>query len=123
MTRLLIFICMLFFSLTAEARVFFLSGTEDVPLMDELKESDPETQSLFSAPSGRILSTTASGKTDWRRVMNYYNQSLPNLGWKAIGTPAHKKMIGFKRGSEKLTITLLKFRNNIVFVRFDLVQS
>lgn len=102
----------------------FVPGTEDVPLMSELKECNKETQALFSAPEGRIASVVMSGKAQWKHVVNFYESSLKNLGWELLKTPSSKKVLAFKRnGKEKLTITFIKDTNNILFLRFDFVEG
>ncbi len=90
--------------------------------MGPLKECDPETQSLFSSPEGRIVSVVARGKVTWQILMHFYEQSLKNLGWKSIPSPSCKKDLVFQREKETLTIAQIKDRNGILFVRFDYVE-
>jgi hypothetical protein len=108
---------------TSSLALTFVSGTEDIPLMETLKECDPETQSLFSSPEGRIISVVARGKVTWHTLTHLYEQSLKNLGWKNEPPASCRKALVFQRDKETLTITQIKDRNGILFVRFDYVEG
>ena len=102
----------------------FVSGTEDIPMMEGFAECDPETQGLFSAPEGRIVSVVARGKSSWDKVLTFYDTSLKNLGWSCPKTLSAKKSMVFNRnGKEKLTISFIKESNGILFIRFDFVEG
>lgn len=58
----------------------FLSGTEDVPLMDGIVLSDEETFS-FDTENGRIYISKGISKNDSTKVLSFYRQTLPQLGW------------------------------------------
>lgn len=101
----------------------FIPGTDDIPQMFELSPCDDEMQGLFSAPEGRIVSLVLKGKTDWVRVSTFYEHSLKNLGWEIVFASSSQKYIEFKRNAEKLTLSTVKNRNGILFVRFDYVEG
>jgi hypothetical protein len=123
--RPITFLALLLFMVvsTASPAVTFISGTEDIPLMAPLKECDPKTQSLFSSPEGRIISLVARGKVAWHTLTHFYEPSLRNLGWKSLPSGSFRKELVFQREKETLTITQIKDRNGILFVRFDYVEG
>lgn len=63
----------------------FVPGTEDVPLMKELKPVDG-TDLVFDKPEGRIIEASARGKVARATVRGFYTSTLPQLGWKAAAT-------------------------------------
>lgn len=101
----------------AQAGTKFISGTEDIPLMPRLQESDASAQATFAAPQGKILSTILHGSVTPEEIFAYYDGTLPNLGWRKQATGK------YKREGETLTITLKKYRNRVAFVEFSLVNS
>lgn len=101
----------------------FVPGTEDIPLMEELTPCGNEVQGLFSTPEGRIVSLVVSGKTSWSYVSNFYEQSLKNLGWEKVQVCSSHNILEFKRHLEKLTLTEIKNRNGILFLRVDYVEN
>ena len=69
-----------------------------------------------------VLGTNERVRFQTDRFFSYY-QSLKNLGWRCLKHKPNQQILTFIREKEKLTITLLKSRNNISFVRFDLVEN
>jgi len=63
----------------------FVSGTEDVPLMTGLAII-PGSALVFDKPEGRIVEAQAHGVLARAKVEAFYDASLPQLGWKKIGT-------------------------------------
>lgn len=63
----------------------FVSGTEDVPLMTGLAII-PGSALVFDKPEGRIVEAQAHGGLARAKVEAFYDASLPQLGWKKIGT-------------------------------------
>jgi hypothetical protein len=122
MTFRLLALCLCFINGISNATPF-LPDTDDVPLMADLSPCNDDTQGLFSAPVGRIVSLVVSGKTSWNYVSNFYEQSLRNLGWQPALVSTSKNVLEFSRGTEKLTITEIKNRNGILFLRFDYVEG
>ena len=60
----------------------FMSGFEDLPLMDGLKQAE-DTAVSFDTPAGRIIEAYAqSNEIGKRKIVDFYNKTLPQLGWK-----------------------------------------
>lgn len=90
--------------LPAGAVTRFLTGSEDVPLMEGLAEI-PDTRIIFDTPGGRIVDVDTKGTVSADDVADFYRESLPALGWKpdqAAGGSAYT----FRRASEILVITV-----------------
>lgn len=85
----------------AETR--FLSGLNDVPLMDGLVELR-ERQTLFDAPGGRIVDLYAEGAVPAARIIAFYAQSLPQLGW-SVAPAGGKGPLRLTRDGESLVIS------------------
>tara|TARA_R110002050_G_scaffold57442_1_gene129483 strand:- start:47385 stop:47747 length:363 start_codon:yes stop_codon:yes gene_type:complete len=112
-----ILIILLVGSFGAGAETKFISGTEDIPLMPRLQESDTSAQATFASPQGKILSTVMHGTVSPNEIFAYYDGTLPNLGWQ-------KKDQGkYLREGETLTVKIKKYRNMISFVEFSLVSG
>lgn len=58
----------------------FLIGTEDVPFMQELALLPDETFD-FDTENGRIYFTKATTSIGSKKVLDFYRQTLPQLGW------------------------------------------
>ena len=75
----------------------FLPGFEDIPLMTGLKPQK-NRDFIFDTPSGRIIEETAFGNSSRAQVTQFYDSTLPELGWKKIGSRI------FERDGERLNI-------------------
>jgi hypothetical protein len=64
----------------------FVAGTEDVPLMPGLVAQAGAV--VFDKPEGRIVEAEARGKLDRAKVREFYNATLPQLGWSVLGPNA-----------------------------------
>lgn len=115
----------LWFSLSvaiAESKLDFVTGTEDVPLMQGLIPLQGDGLQ-FSAPEGRLIDSyavagEAQGKTlDWASVVAFYEEALPGLGWQksevrggvkeggnAKGKASGKESLTYIRDNEQITI-------------------
>ena len=62
----------------------FLSVIEDIPLMPGLVE-DESRAVVFDATQGRLAETFARGKAEAKAVRDFYDETLPALGWRAEG--------------------------------------
>ena len=60
----------------------FLAGVEDVPLVPGMKVVS-DTVVAFDAAAGRIVEAYAIGPVTRQVVLDFYGQSLPQLGWTA----------------------------------------
>ena len=58
----------------------FLSGFEDLPLMAGLTQV-VGNGILFDTPQGRIVQASAVGTVSKSSVMQFYAETLPQLGW------------------------------------------
>jgi hypothetical protein len=58
----------------------FVPGIDDLPLMPGLvAEADAL---VFDKPDGRIVQATARGGLESRAVRDFYDSTLPQLGWR-----------------------------------------
>jgi hypothetical protein len=95
----------------------FLKAIADMPLMDGLTEQAEPV--VFESDRGRIIRTSAEGKTDGSAVWKYYVETLPALGWAREGDTGK-----FRRGSEQLTVEVLRMAGDgraPTIVNFELV--
>ncbi len=90
----------------------FVAGVEDLPLMPGLAEVR-DAGVVFDKPGGRIVESYAEGAVSRTEVIGFYRQTLPQLGWHALGDTA------FRREGERLEIVLLGGDGDLV-VRFTL---
>ena len=91
---------LLLFMVGATAQGLFLSAIDDLPLMDGLNEVEGGAM-VFDSPSGRIVEALSMGKVTRQRVIRFYSETLPQLGWLET-TPGH-----FAREDEVLKIEFL----------------
>lgn len=59
----------------------FFERLDDVPIMPALQPVD-QAGIEFDAPSGRIVETYAIGAVERRAVLDFYRDTLPQLGWR-----------------------------------------
>ena len=90
----------------------FVSQVEDLPLMPGLTEVS-EAGVVFDSPSGRIVEAYAEGTVSRAAVLNFYKETLPQLGWNRRGEAA------FDREGEVLTLDFTG-RQSALVVRFTL---
>ena len=71
--------------------VDYLSAVDDLPLTQGLTEQKDKT-TVFDAPVGKIVTAYATGNVKADDVINFYDSTLPQLGWEktASGT-YHRK--------------------------------
>jgi hypothetical protein len=80
----------------------YVPGTEDVPLMPGLAADDASSV-IFDKPQGRIVEAAARGAVTRHAVMAFYEESLPQLGWRrTIQKSATTK--SFERDGERLSL-------------------
>jgi|DEB0MinimDraft_10_1074344.scaffolds.fasta_scaffold195799_1 hypothetical protein len=58
----------------------FVYGFEDLPLMDALTQVAGSSV-LFDTPQGRIVQASATGQVERQTVLEFYRDTLPQLGW------------------------------------------
>jgi len=59
----------------------FVSGLGDVPVMPGLAPAEEEPL-VFDKPGGRIAQSVMAGRVERKAVLAFYNQTMPQLGWK-----------------------------------------
>ncbi|CAO3416278.1 hypothetical protein [Azospirillum endophyticum] len=59
----------------------FVPGTADVPVMPGLASAESEPL-VFDKPGGRIVQAVLSGQVPRQAVLAFYDQTLPQLGWR-----------------------------------------
>ena len=97
----------------------FLTGTEDVPLMSALTLLDDETFD-FDTEDGRLYFSKATTSIDSEKVLKFYRETLPQLGWK------EDEFKNFVREDDVLRISTTKKQNidgKITIVVFELVTK
>ncbi|MHA1600131.1 MAG: hypothetical protein ACTSW2_04835 [Alphaproteobacteria bacterium] len=90
----------------------FVAGVEDLPLMPGLAEVR-DAGVVFDKPGGRIVEAYAEGSVGRSEVIGFYQQTLPQLGWRALGDTT------YQREGERLEIVILGGDGDLV-VRFTL---
>lgn len=70
------------FGMAPAAADDFFGMLEDVPVMAGLNPVE-DAGIAFDAPSGRIVEAYAIGEVSRQAVRNFYNETLPQLGWQA----------------------------------------
>ncbi len=75
----------------------FFAGLEDLPLMAGLDEV-ADLGLIYDKPEGRIVEAYARGPVAQARVIEFYAETLPQLGWAA------QSKSQYSRESEILTI-------------------
>lgn len=69
--------------LPVRAADVFVSGFEDLPLMTGLTQVIGNSI-LFDTPQGRIVQASAVGTVSQSSVMQFYAETLPQLGWAQV---------------------------------------
>ncbi len=77
----------------------FVAGIADLPLMPGLYLVDEETI-IFEKPTGRLISTIARGDRTRKAFWQFYEDTLPQLGWRSIERGS------FVRDGESLNISV-----------------
>tara|TARA_B100001057_G_scaffold117921_1_gene116496 strand:- start:16396 stop:16773 length:378 start_codon:yes stop_codon:yes gene_type:complete len=90
----------------------FLTGFSDLPIMPGMQEL-PDANISFDTASGRIVEAFAKTEQNAGKILSFYKNVLPQLGWKA------KKNTVFVRDTEILILDLRKDRDSVI-VQFSL---
>jgi hypothetical protein len=107
-------------ALAADRPGHFLSGFEDLPLMDGLTEQ-ADSGVVFDKPDGRIIERYASGPLTAESVKAFYAATLPQLGWQAK-PDKRANHLAFEREGESLDIEFKKVDSELV-VRFSVMPG
>jgi len=90
----------------------FVSGIEDLPLMQGLEEA--EGGMVFDSPAGRIVEAVAVGAVSREDVLDFYDETLLQLGWTPDGNGV------FRREGEVLRVEFPGAEGERTIVRFAL---
>ena len=93
----------------------FVSGIADLPLMPGLEEIDGSAM-VFSKPQGRIIEVMASGAVTSDAVRAFYDQTLPQLGWR------RERAGGWLRENELLRFDVRDNKSGLV-IQFSLTPQ
>ncbi len=67
----------------------FVSTIEDLPLMPGLIEEAGGM--VFDSSGGRIVEAFATGEVSEGAVRDFYGETLPQLGWRPLGSGAYRR--------------------------------
>ncbi len=81
----------------AQEAGLFIKDIEDLPLMPGLVE-DAGSGMSFDTAQGRIVEAFATGPVSEGGVLDFYDKTLPQLGWRRLGSGV------FQRESEVLKL-------------------
>jgi hypothetical protein len=90
----------------------FVPGIEDLPLMGELHAIEG-SGFAFDTAAGRLVEAYAGGSVSQDDVDEFYNETLPQLGWEAEGDRL------WRREGETLTIEFVDGVDPVT-IRFQL---
>ena len=77
------------FPSVAQEAAGFVSTIEDLPLMPGLTEE--EGGMVFDSARGRIVDAYATGPVSEAAVKEFYDDTLPQLGWRPLGQGAFRR--------------------------------
>lgn len=83
----------------------FAQGSEDIPLLVGMEKISGDSLG-FDSNSGSIISSSYEVKADFKKVRNFYLETLPQMGWKLVQNG--EKSAVFKRDKEKLEIEFIQ---------------
>ena len=90
----------------------FLTGFSDLPIMPGMQEL-PDANISFDTASGRIVEAFTKTEQTVERILSFYKDVLPQLGWRV------EKDTMFVRDTEILIIDLRKDGDSVI-VQFSL---
>ena len=97
----------------------FVSVVDDLPLMDGLNEGAEGVE--FTTPQGRLVEATATGTVSAKAVLDFYAETLPQLGWTAAKIKGANKA-RFVREGETLDLSTSR-KAGTLSVRFSLAPT
>jgi hypothetical protein len=77
-------------SLCSARATVFISGLEDLPLINGLEER-LESSVIFDSPQGRVVEVIASGVMQQEIVSDFYQNTLPQLGWTKLNEDRYQR--------------------------------
>ena len=94
----------------------FIAGIEDLPVMPGLAEI-ADAGLIFDKPSGRIVEAYAQGEVGEQAVLDFYQETLPQLGW--LSQAGNR----YAREGEELTLQVRASETGGVVVMFRLAPK
>ena len=76
--------------LTAQEKIKFVPGTQDIPLMDGLTPV-PDGVLYFDSILGSIVETSLISQLPPATILAYYDEHLPTLGWVKINSGQYQR--------------------------------
>lgn len=102
--------------LAAQEGKEFIAGIEDLPVMPGLAEI-ADAGLIFDKPSGRIVEAYAQGEVGEQAVLDFYQETLPQLGWLSQADNR------YAREGEELTLQVRASETGGVVVMFRLAPK
>ncbi len=87
----------------------FINGLEDIPLFKNMEYVE-DSLVLFDKVDGRYVSTEIIGNYNYKDVISFYRNILPNLGWKETSS------LTFERAKEILELKTTVYNDKISIV-------
>lgn len=86
----------------------FVPGFEDIPLAPGLT-AVPDAAMSFDSAGGRIVESVATGRVDAGSVADFYDRTLPQLGWQQADAGTYRRegeelVIEIARSGDALTV-------------------
>ncbi|GAB5389588.1 MAG: hypothetical protein Alpg2KO_25560 [Alphaproteobacteria bacterium] len=100
-------------ALAQSGQADFVPGLDDVPLMTALSQQGGYDL-VFDKPEGRIVESVVTGDVQALSVKAFYDQNLPQLGWKSAGQDR------WLREGEVLQLQYFSTETQTLGVRFTL---
>jgi hypothetical protein len=94
----------------------FLAGIEDVPVPPGFTEN-PTASMVFDSPTGRIIEAEAAGSLPREKVIAFYTDTLPQLGWTRISDAEYRS------DTETLKITFDQSKKPLLAVHYTLTPN
>lgn len=87
-----LWLALLWPALASPAAAQFVGGVDDLPLMPGLT-AVPSGGVVFETPQGRIVEALATldAGTTVSEVRAFYDATLPQLGWRVVGTGEYRR--------------------------------
>jgi len=100
----------------------YVAGSNDIPLFKDLKQIDDDNAN-FDTMAGSITISSYLGKnSDLEKIVNFYFDSLPQLGWNLKSNSKNNMKLSYKRADENLEISFERKKDNLL-VKFFISSS
>lgn len=101
----------------------YVTGSNDIPLFKGLKQID-DNNANFDTMVGSITISSYLGKnSDLEKIANFYQGSLPQLGWKLENNSKDNMKLSYKRIDENLEISFERKNKDELLVKFFISSS